>query len=381
MDFKYYIIRFLQGLVFFSNFLQKRFIKQKKINLRWDEKILLINANRVWDSIWCVYFVKILRHNFPNLKVSVVANDYNKFIFEENKELFEYIYSVNFKPPKYLVKQFYRIFGILFSWFQILFTKLDFWKDVKSRNFDYVLNLTWREYFLVSKYLGNEAGWWLWIFNFLYDYPFLCHNEIWADKHIVYKRLWIFENEINDDIKYYLKKSKIKKVLLFKWWRYPNRLENYQYLKAQKVLDRLWYSVSTLSDTRKIKADFLLTKTEDWFFVWAQKYKDFLKKGFDFFVWFDGGTLHYSSFFIPTMSFYSATNFKVAYPFWGKLKNGLTFDKNFLFLTSNKRNVLFTAGLLCNWCFQVWCKKHLCLKLLDIEFEMFIKEGVDILNN
>jgi len=99
MDYKYYFIIFLQRLVKLSNFLQIKILKNKNINLIGSEHLLILKLDRIGDSVWTVYFVKVLKEKFPNIKITVICNIYNRFVFDENKILFDKIISINDNPP------------------------------------------------------------------------------------------------------------------------------------------------------------------------------------------------------------------------------------------------------------------------------------------
>jgi len=113
----------------------------------------MIKCDRIGDAVWSVYFCNILKQNYPNLKISVVSNNYNRFVFEENKNLFENIYSIDERPPAYLVKNIYKFFTIFAEPFFVFSKNKKLWQNLKIKKFDYILNLTGRDYIFVSNYL------------------------------------------------------------------------------------------------------------------------------------------------------------------------------------------------------------------------------------
>jgi ADP-heptose:LPS heptosyltransferase len=59
---------------------------------------LILQLDRIGDAVWVLYFIKIIKNNFKDLKISIICNDYNKFIFDAEKNLFENIYVLYEKP-------------------------------------------------------------------------------------------------------------------------------------------------------------------------------------------------------------------------------------------------------------------------------------------
>lgn len=364
--FRYCFIRFLQIIVKVSNYIQK-LIPSKFIDLRWDEKILIIKWDRIWDAVWTIWFIKILKDNYPGLNISVLCNQYNRFVFEQNQKYIDSLYSLDEFPPSYFVKNFYKFFFFVFDSFALLFRNYKFFRWLKSQKYDYVLNFTWRKYSIVSKYIWKNVWWWLGILNFFYNYPLKFHNEIDSKIHLIDKRLDIFRIK-NDNIKIYENK-KASKILLFVGWKYPNKLSIEQYDKIKDLLLKKWFDISVLSDDSKLKADFYLKKNLNWFSIENQSFEEFLKE-YDLFIWVDWWVLHYVSQYLPTVGFYLSTNPFVAHPYWWKL---VKIDKNQeLYKTYDNRHVVVYSGASCCGCFQIWCEKRICLKSLDIRIEIII---------
>ncbi len=377
MDIKYYFIRLLQKTVLLSNFLQSKLIKRRKIKLNWKEKILMIKCDRIWDAVWSVFFCDILKQNYPNLEISVVSNNYNRFVFEENIRLFKEIYSIDEQPPAYLVKNIYKLFTIFLEPFMVFKKNKQLWEKLKTKKFDYIFNITWRDYVLISKFLGKSMWWGLGIFNGIYTYPIIWHNEIGAKKHIVLKRLDNIDNIKLKNIKLPpIPPSKYQKnILVFIWWKIPNVLSWDIYNKISTDLQNLGYNIKTLSDKKFQKADYLLSIPDNTFFVGDVKYTDFLKN-YDLFIWVDGWVLHYSSQFIKCISICTSTNFRCAYPFGLNIKK-YELKEKWAFFKIDNRHIIITKPLKCQGCFQIWCSQKKCEKSLDIESEIFIKEVIE----
>lgn len=361
IDIKYFIIRLLQYVVLFSNIVQKIFIRDKKIRLKWNEHLLIIKLDRIWDAVWTVRFVEQLKNNYPKLKVSILCNEYNRFIFEDHNWLVDIINVIDEPPQWYLVKHFYRLFKYIIDPFYLYFKNIDFFDKLKSEDYDFVLNLTWRNCFYVANKLWKSMWWWLWIFNFIYDYPLIWHNEIWSDIHIVQKRLNKFS--ITSKVKFSLKKE-IKNILLFIWWKSPNRMDLFTYMKIKRDLEKEWYIVKVLSDYHTTHTNFVIEKKLNWFYVWKNQYVKRIWK-FDLFIWVDGWVLHYTSQFINTLWLYASTNVKVAYPYGWGLELIRTILGVKIYLTADYRHLILSRDLKCQWCFQIWCNKRFCLFSID----------------
>lgn len=388
MDYKYYFIIFLQRLVKLSNFLQIKILKNKNINLIGSEHLLILKLDRIGDSVWTVYFVKVLKEKFPNIKITVICNIYNRFVFDENKILFDKIISINDNPPWYIIKNFFKLFYV-FDWIQTFLTNKKLWKNLRYKWFDYVLNFTGRKYFLVSKFLGKSVWNWLWIFNFVYDYPLVGHNEIWANKHIVYKwleKLWINNENTNcqstlsefDNISCRLKTEGwiVKNALLFIWWKWPNKLTKDQYEKIYKSFEKLWIGIEIMSDDdMEKKYNFVLTKNNNWLYVKDKSLKQFIQD-FDLFVWVDWWILHYVSQFIPTLSFYTSTNILAAYPFWWQIDVVENIWQWKIYICQGVKHCMVSKKLDCQWCFQVGCLLKKCWNFIDNEIEIIINRSI-----
>lgn len=371
IDIKYWLIVSLQFLVKISNKIQKFFFKETTINLKWNEKLLIIKLDRIWDAVWTIYFIKEIKNKYPKIEITVLSNDYNKFVFDENKEIIDNIITLSVLQPYYFIKNFDKILFWIFESIRIVFNNYSLIKKLKNNKYNYILNLTWRKLWLFSKLIWKNIWGWFWTFNFLYNYPIIWHNEIWAENHIVHKRLKLFS--INNNSSKTIIKTNYKKVILFIWWKEPWKLFDKTYFIIKKVFVKYWIIVDTISDNTLIQANYYLTKN-DTFMVGEVKYKDFLKN-YDFFLWIDWGVLHYSSQFIRVVSICATTNYISAYPF----DSNISLLKDFpnhkckIFVTKNFNHYVVTHYLNCAWCFQVWCGKKKCLKSLDIGIEIVIK--------
>lgn len=334
--------------------------------------MLIIKWDRIWDAVWSIYFVKMLKNTYPNLQIDIVCNDYNSFVFEENIDLFNTIEIIKENPPRYFIKYFVTTLLSGFGMFSVFFRHKKLWKLLKSNRYDFVFNLTGRKYFIVSKYLGKVMWGWLWVFNGLYDYPLIWHNEIWSKKHIVYK--W-FE-WIAGDFKYISKLPLIKnidvnKICIFVGWKSPDKIEMVYYKWLSKQLEQLWYEVSFVDDKKNKKIDYI-HKEKDWLYINTDKLSSYVSN-FDIFIGVDGGVLHYVSQFVPTISIFLSTNQNVAYPFcWQTLKNNYIEDPSSE-VAENGQNLVIASTLPCKWCFELWCGQRLCKKTLDKKTEIVIK--------
>lgn len=376
LDYKYHVVKIFQNIVKISNKFQLRFIKDYKINLRWDERILIIKWDRIWDAVWTIRFIKLLKIKFPSLKINVLCNDYNKFVFDENVDLINNIYSINQNPPGYFLKDFFNFFSIIIDPIKILLWNIRLLKSLKSWWYDYVLNLTWRNFFLVSKYLWNSVWGWVGVFNFLYKYPIKLHNEIGSQIHIIDKRVelfWIQKPLYQDMVT-----PKIKKVLLFKGWKSLNKLTEKIYEIIVSLVRASWRYVQILADSSDINADYYLEKKSDWFYVSEIKLKDFLRD-YDLFIWVDWGVLHYSAQFINTIWIYLNTNYLAAHQYWTQI-NWENFPEEIsIYIIKDKMHFVISSGANCWGCFQLWCEIRKCLKSLDIRIEIIIKSIVSYL--
>lgn len=373
MDIKYYIIRALQSFVHFSNYVQKKFYSHKKITLQGDEHLLIIKADRIGDAVRCIYFIRSLLLNYSKLKFTIVCNQYNAFVFQQHKDLFENIYILSEAPPYYLVKQFHKVFGWFAHPFDTFRKSKSLWQKLKKQGFDYTINLTGRKYFLVSKYIGKNAGAGFWPLNFLYNYPIQNHQEIGAKQHIVKLWLNLFEN-IN---KYYIPVKKpiqsIKKVLLYIWVDENRWTDAPTYKKITTIFSKKWYNIYTISEKKSDNPDYLLTKNKYGLRIGSADLKDFIK-GYDLFIWFDNGLIHYLGQYMNVCSIITYSNPYAVHPWSSHLTKIIKYGWRKIYITQNKTDFLLTKTLKCQWCFQVWCLYKYCKKSLDIVFQIFINK-------
>lgn len=360
-DYKYYYIRFLQYLVYIYNFFSKKLNKIQKIPLKWNERILLIKLDRIWDAVWGVNQTKILKKNFPNIKIDVLCNNYNKFVFEESKNLFNKIIIINTTPPSYLAKNIYKPFKIIYDTIQPITKNFRKIKNLRWK-YNLIIDTTSRKGIFIRKYI-----WWKIITP-------IWHKEIWNYKI----RWWIFENlNINFNLKIWNNYQNLnnKKILLFIWWKEPNKIDLETNLKIAKEFEKHWFEVDILTDKRihleKIENKIYKLNLKNNFFVENKLFRDFLKN-YSLFVWPDWWVFHYASQFIPWFGIYTATNLfaidKVK--FLKKIWNWKIYKSQI------KNNIYITQDLKCVWCFQIWCLLKNCWKLLDNEIQIIIKEIV-----
>lgn len=388
-DYKFYFIYLLQSLVKLSNFLQRKIIKSNEINLSWEENLLILKLDRIGDSVWTVYFVRILKEKYPDIKITVICNVYNRFVFEENRNLFEKIISINDNPPWYIIKNFFKLFYI-FDWIQTFLINKKLWKNLRYKWFDYILNFTGRKYFFVSKYLGKSVWNGLWMLNFIYDYPLIWHNEIWSNIHVVNKWLNVFgvkniskskileSNILNNYLNWKLSIEdwRLNKVLFFVWWKWPNKLSENINEKIICILKKHWFVTNILTDDDKQKKyNFVLTKNDNWLYVKDKSLKEFVHD-FDLFVWIDWWILHYISQFIPTLSFYTSTNISAAYPFWGEIESVESIWQWKIYISQVWKHCIVSKKLDCQWCFQVGCLLKKCWNFIDNEIEIIINRSI-----
>lgn len=374
LDIKYWLIKLLQWIVKISNYIQSRFINVKTIKLNWNEKILIIKADRIGDASWTINFINLLKNKFPDIQIDVVCNDYNKFVFDNFDYNLNKIYSININPPLYLIKEIYKIFTMVLEPLKVFFGNIKLRSSIKNNKYDYVLNLTWRNYYMVSCYLWTTVGWWLGILNFLYNFPVIEHNEIWAKDHIIIKWLNIFNLELNNPLK---SKRPIKDVLLFIGWKNPNKLSLWLYQKIHQIFLQNWCNVSVLVDEGEKIENFVLTKDKNWLYVGHQKLDEFLVN-YDLFVWVDGGILHYASLFMPTLSFYTSTNHMAAYPFWWKLLPIESYWNTLFYVSQDYNHYVISNNVECKGCFQIWCMWKKCWNFIDNEVEIIIKRIIEL---
>ncbi|MEF2176001.1 MAG: hypothetical protein V3575_05995 [Candidatus Absconditabacteria bacterium] len=378
MDFKYIFIRLAQKLIIFTNYIEVKTIDDNKITLKGNEKLLIIKGDRIGDGVWGVHFVKILKSNFPDLQVDIICNKYNKFVFEESHEIYDNLFVLDEKPPEDFLKNFYKIGKGLFDNIRIFTKNKEFWKQLKSNKYDYIINLTGRKYFLASKYLGKTVGGRLGLFNWLYDYPILKHPEIGNNTHVINQWLGKFTNI---DKKLGIVSNQIsggKKVILFIGGKQPGKLSCEFYKNLLDGLKKNNIETVTLDDEPNEKGNYLLEKNGNGFYVNNVSLKEFLKN-YSLFIGIDGGVIHYVSNYIPTLSFYICTNYKIAHPFCGQLFENQYIDEVRFYKTKLGKNFLISSEFKCLGCFKIGCKLQRCKQSLDKKWEIVIKEIKSIL--
>ncbi len=357
-DYTYILIRTLQKLILIYNFFKKLLYKKRNIKLQWNEKILLIKLDRIWDAVWGVELTKLIKKKFPKIKIDVVCNKYNKFVFLENKNLFNKIIITDCEPPIYTLKNILKFFKLI----KDLFECKKYTKYLK--NYDLVIDTTSKKLLLFRKNLWNEI------------ITPIGHKEIgnfnylqWIPNLINLKPIHIYTN---------LRPSKNKIWILFIWWKHPNRLNNNLYQKIIYYFQHFWVKIITLSDrfiNWDIKPDYFLT-LKDTFYVNNTPLKKFVKN-YDFFFSWDWWVFHYASQYTIWIWFYTTTNLlaidkvKIIQQIW-----------DLKLLKSQLKNNLYISKLLpCSWCFQIWCKKKYCSIILDNQLKIIIKKIIQILYN
>lgn len=375
LDFRYVFIRIWQYLVYFSNYLQDNFFSNNNISLKWDEELLIIKLDRIWDAVWTVQFCKQLKNSYRNIKISVLCNSYNKFVFSEYRFLFSKIVEIDSNPRNYSFPNVFKLFWNLFESIIVYIKSIKKLTKLKNK-INYTINLSWRKWFVTSLLIGNSVWWWLWLFNFLYKYPLLCHDEIWSNTHIIQKWLNKFNLKFIPDNSY--KNIYKKNILIFIWWKFPSKLKDSDYLQIKDTFVSLWYKVEFLTDNNS-DIWYCLKKNKRWFEVNWTYLKDFLRK-YAYFVSADWWVLHYASLYIKTISFYSSTNFQVASPSVLNIIPIRKVNEWSIYSSICSNHIVVTKSIKCQWCFQFWCILKKCWKFIDNESQMIIKLVVELFN-
>ena len=371
MDFKYIFIRLLQNIVKLQNRFKKLFAKNEKISLKWDEHILLIKLDRIWDAIWGVQIAKLIKHYYPNIKIDIICNDYNYFVFKENKYLFNKILSIRDFPPSYLVKNFFKLPFILYEIFSPLIKNYHIFKNLKQKSYDIIIDTTSRKWFLIRKFLKAKH---------IIKCDF--HKEIGTS----IPWCWVLEKlnlKPTKIINYSKKTNNELNFLIFIGGKKPNKLEINFRKKLIKLLAKNQIDFSILVDNTKdynyrkdLNNKVFLLKLEWIFKVNNLTFKKFLKN-FHFFISWDWWVFHYASLYLPSLGIYTATN-----PFAVDYIILLEKYKNIFLFKSQLKNTFYVSKLLpCIWCFQIWCMLKNCWKFLDIELNFVIKKIKIYLNN
>ena len=308
--------------------------------LSWKEKILLICLDRIGDAIWNIKIAKIIKKHFPNTKIYVLCNHYNQFVFEENQQLFEKIFILKTNPPEYFFKNPIKA---LFQPFITFIKNYKTLKKLKKFCFDYKINLTKRIAILLQFFLPWKT--------------IKCHThkEIWANL----PRCWVLNQlGINNNFQiYFPQNKKINKILLFKWWKHPHRLQKSFRKNLENILQKNDISYEILTDYPSLHNTLNLKKT----FIVADQtpLKDFIKK-FDLVIGSDWWAMHYISQFTKTLFILTATNpyaidyIKKVDKIWNrKIYQSLT----------NPNTTYISQNLPCVWCFQLGCKNLYCHKI------------------
>jgi hypothetical protein len=230
--------------------------------------------------------------------------------------------------------------------------------------YNLIIDTTARKGFLIRKFI-----WWKIITP-------IWHKEIWS----LLPRGWILERlNLDYNVKFSISRLNSKKILFFFWWKEPNKLDLKTNLNFLKEFEKFWFKVDILTDNQNqnfnLKNKTYKLKLKDTFYVWHQKFKNFLKS-YSLFVWPDWGVFHYATQFIPWLGIYTATNLfaidKIIFleAIWNRK----------IFKSQTKNNLYISQNLHCVWCFQIWCMLKNCWKILDNEIQIIIKKIINYHN-
>lgn len=304
------IIDFFWFLIFFI----PNFFHRKDLNSKWINNILITRLDNIWDMVLTTSFIKNIRYNFPNSKITILCRPCQKHIIKN----FDYIDEI-------------ITYDAFWFWWKDTIKDLYFIIKNNFRKFDLSFELHWEilsnvvTYFLGKYRIGFDIRWWWFLLHKAITYDWNSWKNIVEHQNQQILEIWWsikyndLELYLDASIKTIDMNNDKKNVIIHTWVSEKNR--EYKLKNWLSVIQELepYYEV-IIVDTDEMKLDFFKKSHKTYKTYKPQSIDEFiyLVHKSDLLIWLESLSSHISAaLWKPTISLYSSTTPKnLFYPYW-----------------------------------------------------------------